>query len=70
MCRNYSPSKMLEPYISIAARIERLGIAKPVAEQASDVKEGCYLCDLDGAYHLGPCRPYPRQAAVLEVPDA
>lgn len=30
MCRNYSPSKMLEPYISIAARIERLGIAKPV----------------------------------------
>jgi hypothetical protein len=35
MCRNYSPSKMLEPYISIAARIERLGIAQPVPEPAA-----------------------------------
>jgi hypothetical protein len=30
MCRNYSPSKMMEPYISLALRIERLGIARPV----------------------------------------
>lgn len=39
MCRNYSPSMMIAPYISLALRIERLGIAKPVSEPEAPVTE-------------------------------
>lgn len=52
MCRNYSPSKMMEPYISLALRIERLGIARPVSEPeapVADVRKEVELEDRAGS---------------------
>jgi hypothetical protein len=49
MCRNYSPSMMIAPYISLALRIERLGIAKlipePEAAPVTDVTKETALED-------------------------